>query len=492
MPSRAASALVVSTLVLLATARGEETKTPTEPPPPAPVARMGGAARPTGVSRLAFAPDGKSVAWAGSGPVRLYEPVSGKLLRSLKVGDGVPRCLAFSPDGKTLAAGEGSVVHLFDDATGKEITQFKAHENGVLAVAFAPDGTTLATGGDDDHVGLWDPAAGKERSRLDLHEKGASVLAFSPDGKFLTAGGEAGELTVWRMEDEDERRRLRGRAGAVGFAAFLPGGRSFVWTQGDTIRVSETETWVELSRYDGGDMAAVCYALSPDGRTLATGGGKAVRLWDLETGEELLRLADDKTEAAAVTFAPDGKTLASAGADGAVLVWDLKRLADARLEALWRELGGSSAADAVHAVRAMKATPAATVAFLHERLKPTPPPDVRAARLIADLDSDDYAVREKATAELAKRGRSVYLDLQKAYAHDPAPEARWRLEALLTRLKDAPSEDTAKERAVEVLETIGTDEARAVLEGLAKGRPDARITTEAKASLQRLSGRPSP
>jgi len=452
---------------------------------------MGGGAKPTGVSRLAYSPDGKTLAWAGSGPVCLYDPAAGKIIRSMKIADGGVRCLAFSPDGKLLAVGEGPFVHVVNAGTGEEAARFKAHENGVLAVAFAPNGKTLATGGDDDHVGLWDPVAGKERSRLDLHTKGASVLAFSPDGKALVGGGEAGELMVWRMEDEDERRRLQGREGAVGFAAFLPDGGSFLWTQGKTIRVSEMETWVELSRYDGRDMAASCYALSPDGKTLATG-GQSMRFWDLETGEELLQFHDEKTEAAAVAFAPDGKTLASAGPDGTILVWDLKGLPNARLEALWRELGGDNAADAVHAVRAMKATPAESVAFLREHVKPAPPPDTRASKLIADLDSDDFETRERATSALVQRGKSIYADLQKAYAAKPTPEARWRLELLLARLKDAPSDETAKLRAVQVLETIGGDDARQVLEYLAKGRPDARVTTEAKAALQRLNARPSP
>jgi hypothetical protein len=42
-------------------------------------------------------------------------------------------------------------------------------------------------------------------------------------------------------------------------------------------------------------------------------------------------------------------------------------------------------------------------------------------------------------------------------------------------------------RAVEVLEHIGTPDAREVLEKLTRGDPSARLTQEAKASLERLA-----
>jgi hypothetical protein len=454
--------------------------------------RMGGGAKPAAGCRIAFAPDGKTVAWAGSGAVCLYNPARGVLRRRLTKDSGDANCLAFTPDGKTIAVGASGSVYLFDAIKGEKKAEWQAHPDGVRAVVFSPDGQTLATAGDDDHVSLWDPATGKERSRLDLHSKGASVLAYSADGKYLTAGGEAGELTAWRMSDEDERRRLVGRDGRVGYIAFAPDGNSFLWTQGKTIRISEVETWVELARYNGRDMDAACFALSPDGKTLATGGGKTIHLWDLETGSHLLQFRDEKSEMEAILFAPDGKTLASASPDGTVLIWNLKGLSRARLEWLWRELSGNDAADAVHAVRTMKATPAASVAFLRERIRPAPPPAPDVARLVADLDNDDFTEREKATTELAKRGRQVETALRLAYEKRPSAEMRFRLQSLLARLKDAPNEETAKVRAVQVLETIGAGEARTFLETLAKGPPDSRVTQEAKASLQRLNAPPAP
>ncbi len=75
-----------------------------DPADPAPLLRFGGGETPTGACRVMFAPDGKTLACVGAGPVRLHDAATGKLLRSLK---GKATCLAFAPDGKTAAVGEG-------------------------------------------------------------------------------------------------------------------------------------------------------------------------------------------------------------------------------------------------------------------------------------------------------------------------------------------------------------------------------------------------
>jgi hypothetical protein len=46
-------------------------------------------------------------------------------------------------------------------------------------------------------------------------------------------------------------------------------------------------------------------------------------------------------------------------------------------------------------------------------------------------------------------------------------------------------------RALEVLEWVGTGPARQVLEALGRGIPEARLTQEANASLERLAKRPA-
>ena len=53
----------------------------------------------------------------------------------------------------------------------------------------------------------------------------------------------------------------------------------------------------------------------------------------------------------------------------------------------------------------------------------------------------------------------------------------------------AAPEPLRRLRSVEVLEHIGTPEAREVITAIAKGAPEARLTQEAKASLDSLTNR---
>jgi hypothetical protein len=107
--------------------------------------------------------------------------------------------------------------------------------------------------------------------------------------------------------------------------------------------------------------------------------------------------------------------------------------------------------------------------------------------LLAELDSDDFEVREKSTAELAKLGEAVESALRKALEGKPSPEARRRVESLLHKLRRvSPEPERLRElRALEVLERIDSPEVRQLLTTLAEGLPEARLTREAKAALQR-------
>jgi HEAT repeat protein len=111
--------------------------------------------------------------------------------------------------------------------------------------------------------------------------------------------------------------------------------------------------------------------------------------------------------------------------------------------------------------------------------------------LIADLENKEFTVRRKATRELEKLGDAAVPALREKLKDKPGLEMRQRLDELLQNL-DGPVPSPAQLRilrAVQVLELIGSADACKLLEKLAQGIPEARLTQEAKAARERLAKR---
>jgi hypothetical protein len=156
---------------------------------------------------------------------------------------------------------------------------------------------------------------------------------------------------------------------------------------------------------------------------------------------------------------------------------------------LWADLA-ADAARAHRAVWSLAGAPERAVPLLRDRIKSVAEPDTRQlARLLADLNSDEFAVRDQATGRLAELGELAIPALREALAAGPAPEARRRIGQLLdaTRGRPLTSEQLRALRSVEALERCATPEALQLLAELAAGAPAARLTREARASRDRLA-----
>jgi WD40 repeat protein len=466
------------------------------------------------VNHVAFTPDGRELVTASDdATVRLWEITTGRQRLRMEYRSLVG-ALALSRDGKTLAsAALDDSVSLWDVAGGKQLRQLPVHgELGSRCLlAFSADGRTLACLGDDWQLRAWEAANGREV--LNRQPRLTGVPDFPPEGDKMARAQEwerrrllycaalapdGGKLVVVSpgrghvVEVVAGREFLTFPANPVpGALAVSPDARllALVTREGEGVLI-ELATGKEVLRIrDMGERITLAFAL--DGRTLAGGGGSTPRvgLWDVRAARRLPPLAAT-AGVWALAFSPDGKSLAAGLSDTTALVWDLSavlpkeekppQLSDKDLQQLWDTLGSDDAGRAHAALWALIAVPEKAVPLLRQRLQPDRGVDPdRVRRLVADLDSAEFAAREAASRQLEQLGGEAEPALRRAVGRRPSPEARRRLNDLLAlppgRLRAGP-EVLRGLRAVGALESIGTPGAREVLEGLAGGNPEARLT----------------
>jgi hypothetical protein len=347
-----------------------------------------------------------------------------------------------------------------------------------------------------------------------------SAMACAPDGRSVAARIDvrpdrfsrrraSGELdepistkALIRLYHVDRATALWERdAGAPNCRAlvFSPNGHSLamIGGAGDAITLLETATGKLRAAFK---TAGVALTFSADGVFVGVGtqdGG--VRVLDVRDGKEIASFQGHNGRVTSLAFTGDAGRLLSSNADGTILVWDVTRqttkalprsaLSAGQAKERWADLLGPETDQAYQAVVELANSPAQAIVLLKEQLKPDKPmEEAQIDKLITELDGDTFDGRQKALTDLGRTGERFRDIFQDALDNDPAPEARKNLEQLLAWLEPGnPMPEILRDvRAIEVLETIGTPEARSLLETLSKGARGSPLTREAAAALKRM------
>jgi WD40 repeat protein len=305
------------------------------------------------VDAVACGPGGRLVATgcAGENAVRAWA-ADGKPLREL-APERLRRdrlALAFSPDGRLLAcAGSGMPLShkapgqysrparlaVWDTTTWDEVPAYAGADQRAGAVAFSPDGRLLACG-DEGGARLVEPDTGREVRRLAADESAAVyALAFSADGRLLAAAASyprsdpqrADEVRVWEASTGREVRRLTGPGPSCGFVALS--------ADGTVVAAADANRWTAWEVATGQQVATVAFprpvgghgaGQSPDGKLLVAGS----LLWDMKAGRAVGELTGHHGPVTAVAFSPDSRTLTTGSTDTTGLVWDVAALVKRR------------------------------------------------------------------------------------------------------------------------------------------------------------------
>jgi len=472
-----------------------------------------------------FSNNGKhfAVGWI-SQPLKLYDTATGKEVQSFGDSEnpiGVSS-IAFTPDGKSIAGACGDgLVRFWDVKTGKEQHRYPE----VSGPAVSPEGQAPV-----------DPGPGTLAA--------ISMVAISPNGKLMvTMGSDVGDgtgmyasLRVWELATGKERKKIRiknggdpngllrdeiglrgGLGGGMVFAqyAYQAGasssgmvisadGRHVALTVGATIELIDLIKGKEIRQFGAQGESLSGAVFSPSGKMLVAGASDGtLHFWDVATGTALGEFSGHRGPITTIAYSPGGKTIITAGDDTTAMVWDEpflresldenpKPLTRDQAEDLAKQLASEKAEDAGLAIEKLIDSPKEALTVLKDRIKPVESPDAnKIAQLIKDLASDDFDTRKKADEELEKLGELAASALQKRLEEKPEFEVQRRIEELLDKLERPVTspEIIAQMRMIEVLERIGSPEARKLLDRLSKGADGSRITEDAKRALDGLKNR---
>jgi len=235
---------------------------------------------------LAWSPDGKKIAGAGTeGSLRIWDTAGRTLIKFAGI-TGTVWSVTWSPDSSKIATGgDDRIVRVWNAVNGLLLATFEGHQDDIHSVAWSPDGTKIASVSFDEtySLRLWDTANYQPLAATaggDLYG-----VAWSPDSKKLAAGSSIGVLVFDNLKLADLGRRQIGIRYAMAGIAWSPDG----------------------NRVAAGDMDGLVYILDPI------------------TGQQILSFSDQiKTGISSVSWCPDGSRLMTVSYDSqaTVKIWN--------------------------------------------------------------------------------------------------------------------------------------------------------------------------
>jgi WD40 repeat protein len=460
-----------------------------------------------------FTPDSKTILTGGGRRMCWWNAQDGRSLGWVETANGVVRALRILADGRRVAVYCDPLgVSVWDLATKRQLQEF-CYASGALA--FSPDGDSVSAanitsrgldivrhvgvpgnaeylhlngdfealiwgdftadgksfvGWDSSHcwIHIYDAASGKERrrfsvrangdSRMDDHKESCDAV-LTPDSLGVFVGGCERLLALYDLLSGDKVWTSHKLPREVDRLTVSADGKSLAWTipENPTVYVTEAVT---------GNLR----------RTIETAGRPVT----------------------ALALSPDNHLLVTCDGDATALVWRLAPLDEGDkgrdLKTCWVDLASEDAGIAYKSMWKLAGRPKETLAFLPSKIAGIGGVD-RASieKLVEDLRGDSFAKRQSATQELELCAGLARPFLLRALQEKPTLEMKARLEKIVEKA-GYPWRGISRDRlrglrAVEVLETIGSQESRLALERLSREASDVGLAGEALNAVARLRDR---
>ena len=287
----------------------------------------------TGVVRMAFSPDGTTLAiiratstFTGEILVECWDIAGGKKISRFRDEErhAEEAVLEFSPGGKLLFFGR-SRLRCLDFAGDKMVYQIpfenEAHSAAVItALAISPDESTLFIAAGSPGIRIHDARTGLERCRAEGNFS-VSRLASGEEGKLLAMASSTGLIELWQVPPVSgqkpgitfDKLPLSGAlTGSILGLTFSPDSKSLLGLS----EKGEACLWdvianrsVHRRQLPTGSLGGT--AFDSGQRPLAftvKNGGRGLASWDVAAGMEMFSENDSGPSVTCLAYSPDGRS----------------------------------------------------------------------------------------------------------------------------------------------------------------------------------------
>jgi WD40 repeat protein len=477
------------------------------------------------VTCLAWSSNGQLVA-AGTtdGTITITDAATGKQVRSLQtIADSGPGntvnkqrngetilCLAFSNDAKKLVFNHAKSIDTWEFSAGKQKWNLNNRPDSPPT-----DKLALMVNG-EEIVGMgiaWFTQMRLDRmtvgGSLEPNPGGGGCAGIAPDG---TVGGWCNSkgLLRWRKNTSLLKGAMASinalQVGKAHCIAFGPGAKLLVVGGIDqTVQLWDLGAKKVIGQLSGLEKPAVQMSIAANGRALAAlaADDKSIRVWDVDRHATRWELDHDRGSVGLMALSPDGRMLATTAKSGkAVFLWKCASrqvthkgaplsVTGEELAELWTKLVSTDDASADAAWQKLGAAGDNAIPFLRERIRAFAGSGAdrkRIDKLVKEIDSEKFATREHALADLIAAGEWALVPLQILLDGSPSSEAKTRANLILQKIAvQAPTaERLAIFEAIDLLENVRTAKAFDLLKEIEHESLIPQVNAEASRALERL------
>jgi WD40 repeat protein/serine/threonine protein kinase len=276
-------------------------------------------------SCLAVSRDGQFLAAGGEAPhgsIEIWDLNSRELIATAAGHTNGILKVAFSPDGKSLASlSVDRSIRIWDSTSGEIRSVLTESAGAAPVLRFSRDGRQLNGVDAQGRLLSWETAAGRHSDALRAYLTDREATFWDPRKEFWGASSEPGLIEVRNTQSQVPIWQARVDRQGITAKAIAPGGK--------TLAVGSAAGVVKLQSLDGTPLtipgvgaAFRALSFSEDGVWLAgADDGGFVHIWETSSGRPRVPKFDFDGRILDVEFTESAETLVAAGEDTLVHVW---------------------------------------------------------------------------------------------------------------------------------------------------------------------------